>query len=347
MRDPRNLRMWCTFGMLAAVLFFWRDSLTAEIQSFFAKPDVVSFLLYLETGRVIHAAAEPEETLPPPQTTAPEAAEATAAATEPEKAPEKEPVRLSKADVSAIDIRNSSELAVDGEKLLLTELNWDLEDGEPRVLIFHTHATESYTPTAENPYVESSYYRTLETEDNMVRIGQRLTELLREAGIGTVHDTTFHDYPAYTGSYANARKTLKKHLEQTPSLCLLLDVHRDALETESGKQLATRITVEGRPIARIMLVVGTDAGGLQHPNWQQNLALALKLQRQLESICPGICRYISLRSERFNQDLSPGAVLVEVGTAGNTLEEALAAAEILAQAIAALSKGTVTADSTS
>ena len=181
----------------------------------------------------------------------------------------------------------------------------------------------------------------------MVRIGQRLTELLRQEGIGVVHETTFHDYPSYTGSYANARKTLKKHLEQTPGLCLLLDIHRDALETESGKQLATTITVDGRSIAQIMLVVGTDAGGLQHPQWEQNLALALKLQHQLESICPGICRYISLRSERFNQDMSPGAVLVEVGTAGNTLEEALAAAEILAQAIAALSKGAVTADSTS
>lgn len=342
MRDSRNLRMWIAFALTAAALRLWGGSLTEPIQAFFAKPEVAAFLLYLETGRAVHASGELTETAAPTETTGPAETVATTAAQEPEK----EPVRLSAADTGTIDIRNSSELTVDAEGLLLAELDWDLTDGD-RVLIFHTHATESYTPTAENPYQESSYYRTLETEDNMVRIGQRLTELLRQEGIGVVHDTTFHDYPSYTGSYANARKTLKKHLAQTPGLRLLLDIHRDALETESGKQLATRITVDGKSIAQIMLVVGTDAGGLQHPQWEQNLALALKLQHQLETICPGICRYISLRSERFNQDLSPGAVLVEVGTAGNTLEEALAAAEILAQAIAAFSKGTVTADSTS
>ena len=340
MRDSRNLRMWLWFMAAAAALRLWGGSLTGPIQRFFARPEVASFLLYLETGRVVHASGELEQTLPTPETTAPpETTQATQ--------PTKEPLRLSAADADAIDIRNSSNLRVDAEALLLSELNWFLADGTPRVLIFHTHATESYTPTAENPYEASSYYRTLETEDNMVCIGRRLTEILQAEGIGVIHDTTFHDYPSYTGSYANARKTLKKHLEQTPGLCLLLDIHRDALETESGKQLAKRITVEGKSIAQIMLVVGTSAGGLQHPDWERNLALALKLQQQLEAICPGICRYISLRSERFNQDLSPGAVLVEVGTAGNTLDEALAATEILAQAITALSMGTVTADSTS
>lgn len=340
MRDSRNLRMWLWFLVAAAALRLWGGSLTAPIQRFFARPEVASFLLYLETGRVVHASGALEQTLPPPETTAPpETTQATQ--------PPKEPLLLSAADADAIDIRNSSNLRVDAEALLLSELNWKLADGTPRVLILHTHATESYTPTAENPYEASSYYRTLETEDNMVRIGRRLTEILQAEGIGVIHDTTFHDYPSYTGSYANARKTLKKHLEQTPGLCLLLDIHRDALETESGKQLAKRITVDGKSIAQIMLVVGTNAGGLQHPDWERNLALALKLQQQLEAICPGICRYISLRSERFNQDLSPGAMLVEVGTAGNTLDEALAATEILAQAITALSMGTVTADSTS
>lgn len=181
----------------------------------------------------------------------------------------------------------------------------------------------------------------------MVRVGQHLVQELQNMGIEAVHDTTFHDYPAYNGSYAAARRTLNKRLEQLPGLCLLLDIHRDAIENASGKQLATGISVNGRRIAQIMLVVGTDAGGLHHPGWEENLSLALKLQHQLESICPGICRYISLRTERFNQDLSPGAMLVEIGSAGNTLEEALAAVEILAKAISGLEKGAVTADSTS
>jgi len=114
-----------------------------------------------------------------------------------------------------------------------------------------------------------------------------------------------------------------------------------------ARSLHTIAAARGQSVAQLMLVVGSDAGGLYHPNWEENLSLALKLQHQLEAICPGICRYISLRSERFNQDLMPGMVLVEVGAAGNTLDEALAAMEILAQAIENLAKGTVTADSTS
>lgn len=338
MEEPRNLRMWLTFLALAVALLVFREDVTARMQAFFADPEVVSFLLYLETGRAIHVSGEWEETLPAEAPTSPPQ-------TEPVTEPTQGPAVLSGTD--SVDIRNSSGKKIDAEALLQQPLSWDLTDGTPRVLVFHTHATESYTPTKENPYEESSYYRTLETEDNMVRVGTKLTELLRAEGIGVLHDTTFHDYPSYTGSYGNARKTLKKYLEQEPGLCLLLDVHRDAVESNSGKQLATSITVDGKSVAQIMLVVGTDAGGLQHPAWEQNLSLALKLQHQLESICPGICRYISLREERFNQDLLPGMVLVEVGAAGNTLDEALAAVEILAQAIAGLSKGTVTADSTS
>ena len=95
-----------------------------------------------------------------------------------------------------------------------------------------------------------------------------------------------------------------------------------------------------------MLVVGSDAGGLSHPHWQENMALAVKLHAQLEKNCPGICRPISFRSQCFNQDLSPGALLVEVGAAGNTRAEALLATEQLAQGILALAHGTVTSDST-
>lgn len=337
MGESRNLRIWLTFLALAATVLLCREDITAGIQRFFSDPEVVSFLLYLETGKAIHVSGQWEETAPP---TLPAIPEETAEATQPTQGP----AAMENSD--SVYIRNSSGLPYDADALLHKQLVWDLTDGEPSVLIFHTHATESYTPTKENSYEASSYYRTLESEDNMLRVGQVLMEGLQQMGIEALHDTTLHDYPSYTGSYGNARKTLKRYLEGEPTLQLLLDIHRDAVESDSGKQLPTRITVDGRKIAQIMLVVGTDAGGLHNPLWQENLALALKLQHQLEAICPGICRYISLRPERFNQDLSPGMMLIEVGAAGNTLEEALGAAEILAQAIGSLAKGT-TADSTS
>lgn len=339
MKDSRNMRVWICFAFMAAVLWRWGGELTEQIQRFFSDPEVAAFVLYLETGQVFHA-APPETTSPPPETTLPME---TVAPTQPRE----DPLVLPETAGNTVNIRNSCGIRVDGEALLRAPLHWNLADGEDRVLLFHTHATESYTPTAEHPYVESSYYRTLEEEDNMVRIGETLAQQLRAAGIGVIHDRTLHDYPSYNGSYGNSRKTIRKHLEKSPGLRLVLDLHRDALETESGKQIAKRITVEGKSIAQIMLVVGTNAGGLHHPDWEENLAFALKLQQQLESTCPGICRYISLRRERFNQDLSQGAVLVEVGTAGNTLEEALAATEILGKAIIALAHGCVTEDSTS
>ena len=337
MQESRRLRIWLTCLAMAAVALLCRENLTARLQGFFSDPEVVSFLLYLETGRAVHVSGQWEV---PPPTTSPTAPPETAETTEPTQGP----AVLTNSDT--VYIRNSSGLSYDAQGLLEKPLEWDLADGAPHVLIFHTHATEGYTPTKENPYAESSYYRTLEPEDNMLRVGKALEEALLEMGIGVLHDSTLHDYPSYTGSYGNARKTLKAYLQREPTLQLLLDVHRDAVESDSGKQLATRITVDGRKIAQIMLVVGTDAGGLHNPQWQENLSLALKLQHQLEAICPGICRYISLRPERFNQDLSPGMMLIEVGAAGNTLEEALAAAEILAQAIGSLAKG-ATADSTS
>ena len=133
---------------------------------------------------------------------------------------------------------------------------------------------------------------------------------------------------------------MSSYLEEYPTIQLVLDIHRDASGNNSA-QMTTTATVNGRPSAQLMLVVGTNASGLNHPNWEENLALALKLQVQLERTSPGICRDINLRAQRFNQDESPGALLVEVGAAGNTHDEALTAVEVLASGIMALKNGAV------
>jgi stage II sporulation protein P len=162
---------------------------------------------------------------------------------------------------------------------------------------------------------------------------------LEAGGITAIHDRELHDYPEYTGAYNHSREAAQYYLEKFPSIQLILDLHRDALE-QNGKQLRTAATVNGQPSAQLMLVMGTDESGLTHENWEKNLSLGLKLHLQLERQTPGITRPMALRSQRFNQDLLPGALLVEVGAAGNTHTEALLAAEQLAHAIAALAKGT-------
>lgn len=227
----------------------------------------------------------------------------------------------------------------DLEALVKQALDWDLTAAEPTVLIVHTHASESYTPTAEQSYTESSPYRTLNTEYNMVALGDRLTELLEQAGICVLHDRRIHDYPSYNSAYNNSRTAVEEYLRQYPSIQVVLDLHRDAVLLADGSQYAPTVEVDGAQTAQLMLVVGTDASGLEHPDWRENLAAALKLQILLEQAAPGITRPTILRAQRFNHDLSDGAMIVEVGTAGNTFAQAAAAIPILAQALIGLMNG--------
>ena len=217
--------------------------------------------------------------------------------------------------------------------LLAKPLNWDLTGDVPKVLILHTHTTESYTRQGED-YRESAAWRTLDEHFNMVSIGDLVGQLLEAKGIPVLHHRELNDYPSYNGSYTRARKTLKGYLKEHPEICLVLDLHRDAAGDEEN-QMRTRATVAGQPSAQLMLVVGTN-----HDAYEENLSLALKLHAQLEQRSPGIMRPLQLRAQRFNQDLSPGALLIEVGAAGNTHPEAHIAAEELAKAIVALARGT-------
>ena len=290
-------------------------------------PRLASFLVYLQTGRVVRYSPEtqPEETTP-----------------EPTAATETQPAVLpvfSAADAELIDLYDTAGRDPDIEALLEQPLSFDLSGDEPTVLILHTHTSESYTPVSGQTYEQTSEFRTLDPCYNMLRIGDQLTGDLQNAGIQVLHDREFHDYPSYNGSYADAAESTAAYLEEYPSIRLVLDIHRDAADTAYG-QMTTQCSVGGQPSAQLMLVVGTDSGGLSHPNWEENLSLALKLQVTLERQNPGICRNLNLTYYRYNQHLSPGALLVEIGAAGNTLDEALTAASALADGIIALFQGT-------
>lgn len=337
-QERRSLRVGAMVLAAAVVLRLISSGVLQPLVQALSKPETVAVLMYLETGRAIRyyddmtypaesPALDSAET-----TTTPMAAEA--------------PV-FTATDLDRVEMDYDCDYAPDLQTLLLQPLDWDLMADEPTVLILHTHTTESYTRSEGEDYEESSDYRTLDERYNMLSIGDAVTEKLEAAGIAVVHDRGLHDYPSYNGSYADAREAMEEYLAQYPSIRLVLDLHRDAADTPDG-QMDTSAQVNGEESAQLMMVVGTDAGGLDHPNWQENLALALKLHAQLERQNPGLCRPISLRTERFNGDESPGALLIEVGAAGNTHAEALRAAEALADGILALAKGAnVTANSTS
>jgi len=205
------------------------------------------------------------------------------------------------------------------------------EEG-PQILIVHTHATEAYFPDGEDTYTESDYSRTLAEEQNMLRVGDEMERVFTELGLSVLHDRSLHDYPSYTASYDNSRKSVAEYLKQYPTIRLVLDVHRDALVGTDGSIYKTCTTIDGVKAAQVMLVVGTDMGGGGHAGWRDNLALACKLQRSLDSLFPTLARPMTLRKLGYNQDLSPGMLLVEVGSHGNTLQEALAGARLFARA---------------
>lgn len=329
-------------GAILACVFaaFSVKFLIQPIVKILSIPKAASLLIYLETGRVV-------------KPTLPEAAPSETEATQPTETvpvqtllPEISGITFSEADAQLIQVSNFSPYGVDIPAMLQTELNWDLTQGQPQVLILHSHATESYTRTAQSYYEPSAAYRTLDNRYNMIRVGEALKEALEAKGIGVIHDTTLHDHPLYSDAYINSREAVQQWQAQYPSISLVIDLHRDAAGETAAGQLKTSAVVNGEASAQLMIVVGSNAGGRIHPNWKDNMALAAKLHAQLEKRFPGICRPISFRTERFNQDLSPGALLIEVGAAGDTLEQALVAAAALAEGIGDLAFGTVTADST-
>ena len=290
--------------------------------------------IYLETGKlpaikVPETTAPTIEASPPPETTQPP--------------PPALPV-FSPEDASLVSVNSNFSYQADLDAFLQAPLQWDLHTDAPSVLILHTHATESYLKTES--YTETSAYRTLNEQYNMVSIGDRIAQSLENQGISVLHDRTLHDYPSYNDAYYLARDTIAAYLKKYPSIRLVLDLHRDSITDANGKQLGETVSTELGNAVRVMLVVGTDAGGSYHPDWEENMALAVKLHARLEQRYPGICRPISLRTQRYNQDLFPATLLIEVGAAGNTREEALLSAQLLSQCISDLSRGSATANST-
>ena len=324
------------FGVLmigCAVLFHLVGG--KALGAFVAEPEVITSLLFLKTGRYVteQDIKEPTQETQPTQSVPAETQPPTPA-TEPPPAQ----AAFAKEDAKLVEVNNRCGYGVDVQAMLAQPLAWDLRQDGPTVLILHSHGTESYTKTAD--YQESSQYRTRDNGYNMVSVGDRIAQLLEEGGISVVHDRTTHDYPSYNASYANARKAIQKYLKEYPTIRLVLDIHRDAVTLSDGSQASYTVSVDGQKVAQVMMVVGTDAGGANHPNWKSNMALAVKLHAQLEKLAPGICRPISFRTQRFNQDTSAGAMLIEVGSAGNTHDQALLAAEQVARGILALAQGT-------
>ncbi|MBE7042215.1 MAG: hypothetical protein E7399_01805 [Ruminococcaceae bacterium] len=192
----------------------------------------------------------------------------------------------------------------------------------PQVLIVHTHTSEGYFPEE----------RTSDSQRNVIATGEVIASYLTEQGIKVIHDKTVHD-DDYNGSYSRCAETVEQQLKKHPSIQIVLDVHRDAAVLEDGKSLRVISEINGKQIGQIMLVVGTNEGGLEHPTWETNLAFALRIQQAMDRVAPGLSRPLNIRKERFNQHLAPGMLIVEVAASGNSLEEAKEGALVFAKSL--------------
>ena len=228
------------------------------------------------------------------------------------------------------EIRNETKYKIDIDKLKSEPLKFNLKKKDTEVIIYHTHTTETYSKDESLDYEASGEFRTLDKNANVVRVGERLKECLENANVKVYHDTEYYDYPSYNLSYSKAGKAILNLTKKYTGAKIVLDIHRDALGT--GNQIYRPIiNVDGEDTAQILLVVGTNQGGLNHPNWRENLKFALKLQQKANEKYPGFCRYVSLRKERFNQQVSKGAIIVEMGATGNTMNEVLRATELFSE----------------
>lgn len=233
-------------------------------------------------------------------------------------------------------VRNSTQIATSTVKAeLAKKLEMKLtKTTQPQVLIYHTHATESYEPITRDYYDKTYNSRSTDNTRNMIMVGNQIAEQLKAAGIGVIHDTTQHDNPSYTGSYALSKKTIQKYMKQYPTIKVVLDVHRDAIQRSDGTRIAPTVKINGKNAAQIMIIAGAEKTGDITHDFYKNLRFAAALQNQMEADNPGLMRPISFAYRKYNQDTSPGALLLEMGGHGNSLEEARYSGELAGKSIA-------------
>ena len=206
----------------------------------------------------------------------------------------------------------------------------DVEVNKNKVVIYHTHTCESYTPTEQYQYTASGNFRTIDLNFSVSRVGDELEKWLSTYGCTVIHDRTYHDYPAYNGSYSRSLVTAQNVLSTNQDADIVIDLHRDAIADET---YGPRVKIGDEYVSQLMFVIGTDGANSAHTNWLQNLKFAIKVQQKANELYPGLFKPIILRNSEYNQHVAKAACIIEVGSTGNILEESMGAMKYLARII--------------
>ena len=334
-----------------------QDSLAAKLQDALADGNLLHASIQLELGTPVATAtppdgpaASPEAPLDAPEETALPLPLAVGEEEDGETPPDKVKEENGGTDKAGADggaeIRAAT---IDGSKLLTNDteqeidvvacmaegLSLRLPAGSPQILIIHTHSTEAYSTADGENYEATGEYRTTDREHSVVKVGDVLAEELSARGLNVIHDRGIYDYPSYAGSYARSGAAVESYLSEYPDLAVVIDLHRDALG-DGDVIYKTMAELQGETSSQLMLLVGTGENGLTHPLWRENLKLGLAMQNAINEDFPTLARPLAVKPERYNQQLTTGSLLLEVGSSGNTLSEALCAVRLFAEAVGPL-----------
>ena len=243
-------------------------------------------------------------------------------------------------DLSYVDrgigyLNNETSYKPNVSELLKTDVSVSFVK-EPLVLVLHTHTSEGYLSNnaayIQGDLGEMTYAQ--EEDRNMLTIGKAFISGLNKKGITAIHCTVMHDASGLAGSYERAAESIRFFREHYPSIQYVVDLHRDAILTANGEYIRAVTEIDGESVAQILPVVGSNAGGWEHEDWEGNLSLALQLRQILNQNDHALCRPVMLKSATYNQEMAPYAILLEIGTGANSIDEAIAAATLAGEAFA-------------
>ena len=233
-------------------------------------------------------------------------------------------------EYNGVKIRNETDNIKLTEDMLKPEVSVNMKS----ILIYHTHASESYSSSDKYKYTATGNFRTTDINYNVVRVGTELTKYMQHYGYNVIHDTTIYD-KSYSESYDRSLSGVAKLLEENEDTDILFDIHRDAIADSS---YAPTVKIGDEEAAQLMFVIGSNGGGSKHDNWNENLKLAIKIQEKANELYPGLFKPIVLRDSRYNQQLATGASIIEVGATGNTMEQCLASMKYLSKVLSEVLK---------